>query len=151
MAIKFGPDGYSSPRIRRFWARLPPESGPHRVDGRSASVSKPRWLGVAVAIVIVLAAVAYLGKSQPSNAEITAAGTIVAKETVIAKDGNTKQVLGISLRLSNGATQNVVLECRDEIWGRFQIGDEIVAHCATDAGGRVTVTGLEQKPEPIEF
>lgn len=151
MAIKFGPDGYSSPRIRRFRAQLPPESGSHRVDGSGALPPKARWQVVAAAMVIVLAALAYLAQFQPSNAGFTAPGTIVAKETIIAQDGSTKQVLGISLRLSNGTTQNIVLEYPGETWEGFQVGDEIVAHCSTNAGGHVTVKGLEPKPGPVEF
>ncbi|MBM3290532.1 MAG: hypothetical protein FJY92_10305 [Candidatus Hydrogenedentes bacterium] len=111
-----------------------------------------RGLGVMLVVCVVLAAVFYLGRTQPSPVSMTEEGKVVAKDTIVTKEGGGRRVLGISLPLPNGGQRNVVIECSEEQWQQFRIGDTVVAHFTTPrAGGDVVVTSIESKPAAVEL
>lgn len=151
MPVKFGPEGYSSASVRRYQDHRPPETQ-FDVMARSPHPGRSRALGVVLIVSVMIAAVFYLGRSQPAPVAQSAAARIVAKDTVPSPGGGERHVLGISVPMPGGGENSVVVECTEEQFRQFRIGDEIVAHytAAPGAGGLV-VTRIEPKPGPVEL
>jgi hypothetical protein len=151
MPVKFGPEGYTGPGIRRYQAHKPPDGSVENARGAASRNRRTHIFGLVLTITVIVAMLAYLGRPANSTSEYIAVGKVLAKESIAAPDGGTKRVLGLSFRTATGAQQNAVLECSDETWRLFAVGDEIIAHYTTDANGEIVVTKIGPKPAAVEL
>lgn len=148
MAVKFGPGGYSSATLRRFIRHLPPD--PKDVEqGHAQRARRIRAVALLVGILIVLVVGGGAGTGYLFPPSPTALGTVVMKERIDRSDGQTP-ILGLQVRLEDGATQDVVLECDDSVWSQFDEGDPIQVRYKIRAEG-IEVTSIEPAPAPVEF
>ncbi len=151
MPVKFGPEGYTGPGIRRYQAHQPPDGAVENARGAASSNRRTRVFGLVLTIAAIAAMLAYRGRPANTTAEYIAAGKVLAKESIVAPDGGTKRVLGLSFQTATGAQQNAVLECSDETWRLFAVGNEIVVHYTRGATGEIAVKRIEPKPAAVEL
>jgi len=152
MPVKFGPEGYTGPGIRRYQAHQPPDGAIENARGAASSNRRARVLGLVLTIAVIVAMLAYLGRPANSTSEYIAVGKVLAKESIAAPGGGTRHVLRVTVKLPGGAEHIAVVECGNETWQKFRPGDKVLVRYAIGtARNRITVLGVESAAPAIEF
>ena len=151
MPVKFGPEGYSSERVRRFQqsdsAEIDPGAPEIMPRGRGAHP-----LGLLLAVGVILFALFYVGRAAHQKRDITTTGRVVSKSSPESQDGTTRFSVSLSLALPEGGQQEVTIVCDEQLWKACNVGDTIAANCTQSGrGAPLVVIQLVPNPAPADL
>ena len=148
VAIKYGPEGYQSPAIKRFTESLPPNPEARSQTGRNPVGQ--RILAIAVLIALLLAGGGYLRMRASGTPPQQAPARIVAKDRQGTAPGT--PVLGVEVRMPDGTRYSVVVQCDETTWARFKAGDHaLVSYRPNPSTKSVEVVHVEPMPDPVDL
>lgn len=151
MPVKFGPEGYSSERVRRFQqsdtADIDPGAPEIMPRGKGS-----RPLGLLLAIGVILIALFYLGRAARETRDIATTGRVLSKSSPASQDGTKQYIVSVSLALPEGGEQEIAVECDEQLWKACNVGDMITANCTQRGrGAPLHLLHLTPRPVPVEL